>query len=418
MPDYDVGVVGLAVPPASAPVATYYPAVSVKNYGIHPATVTGTLRIYDKAAGSLLATHTLASTAPIEPGATANVPSPTSWVATEADVNRQFLFIADVTTPGDQVELNNHLGPVTVTVVAAAPPPPPPTVAHATQHMSGAADELNVGGLKGKLDTAQDPTSHASRHQNGGADQLSVDGLEGILADPQPVTDHGNEAHSPNFATASALSSHTGATAPHAAATNLEKTANKGAPNGYTPLDATGHVPPGNLPPGFGGDAIVLHDALEIPVGPDTEVLGLDVPLGEMGPASHFRVFLYGSVNNPSPSTPATLYIRAGSDGLAPSLLYAKTVLSASSGLVKLTSEHLVADIPGIGIRECSIPFLCSSLVTPGFIDLDLNPVVDQAIFDPETEHRLCIRIELVGSPPAIFEALGAAIQVLHLEHA
>jgi len=418
MPDYDVGVVGLAAPPASAPVATYYPAVSVKNYGIHPATVTGTLRIYDKAVGSLLATHALASTAPIEPGATENVPSPTTWIATEADVNRQFLFIADVTTPGDQNDLNNHLGPLTVTVTAAAPPPLPPTVPHATQHMSGAADELNVGGLKGKLDTHQDPTSHAASHQKDGSDQLSVDGLVGILADPQPVTNHGNEAHAPNFATASALSAHTGAATPHDGATNLEKTVNKGAPNGYTPLDATGHVPPGNLPPGFGGDAIVLHDAIEIPPGVETEVLGLDVPLGEMGPASHFRVFLYGSFNNPSPSTPATLYIRAGSDTLSPSLVYSKTLLAPSSGLVKLTSEHLVADIPGIGIRECSIPFLCGSFVSPGFLDLDINPVVHEVIWDPQEEHRLNIRIELDGSPPALFTALGAAIQVLHLEHA
>jgi len=416
MPDYDVGVVGLAVPPVSAPVATYYPAVSVKNYGIHPADVTGTLRIYDKAAGLLLASHALASTAPIEPGATANVPAATSWVPTAADIDKQFLFIADVTTPGDQNDLNNHLGPITVTVTGAVPPPPPPTIPHATQHMSGATDELNVGGLKGKLDTAQDPTPHASRHQEGGSDQLSVEGLHGVLADPQPVTDHGNEAHSPNFATASALSAHANADEPHPTSTNLEKTANKGAANGYAPLGPGGLVPPANLPPGLGGDAIVLHDAIEIPVGPDTEVLGFDVPLGEMGPASHFRVFLYGGVNNPSPSTPATLYIRAGSDGLAPSLVYAKTVLSASSGLVKLMSDHLVVDHPGIGMREYSVPFLCSSLVTPGFIDLDINPVVDQAIFDPGTEHRLCIRIQLDGSPPAVFTASGAAIQVLHLE--
>ena len=54
MADYDVGVTGLSVPPASAVVQQYRPAVSVRNNGVHSALATGYIRIYS--AGQLIET--------------------------------------------------------------------------------------------------------------------------------------------------------------------------------------------------------------------------------------------------------------------------------------------------------------------------------------------------------------------------
>jgi len=292
VPDYDVGITGLDQPPATAPVQTYYPAVAVKNYGIHPAAVTGLLRIYDKATGELLETHDLASTADIPAGETRNVASTQHWVPTEADIGRQFLFIADVTTWRDQYEPNNHLPPTTVTVTVAPPPPPPAVTPHAAQHQSAGADAINVDGLHGELDDPQAAKAHKTSHQLGGSDQLNVTGLSGILADGQPIAEHhkeheagggdelnvddlhgelynkqkpkthdnqahdpnysikphGNADHDPDMATKTEFDNHTGAATAHAAATNLEKTTNKGVANGYAPLDANAKVPVENLP--------------------------------------------------------------------------------------------------------------------------------------------------------------------------
>jgi hypothetical protein len=187
--DYDVAAASLASPPASAPVTSYRPAVAVANLGIHPATVTGTLRIYDRDAGTLLKSMLLAST-DIAVGQTKNVLADQLWEPTAGDIGKAFLFIATVVYPPDQYLPNNNLAPVTVIVTAAPPPPPPPVAAHASQHENGGADELDVEGLTGKLAENQKPTEHASNHEEGGEDQLDVAGLAGELATPQTPKAH------------------------------------------------------------------------------------------------------------------------------------------------------------------------------------------------------------------------------------
>lgn len=193
MPDYDVSAEGLASPPVLAPVTTYYPAALVKNRGVHPANVTGYIRIYAKATGLLVAQHQVARNN-IQPGETVSVPSSVAWTLLPADIGKQFIFNGAITAPIDNVPGNNNFGPVTVTVTGEAPPPPP-IQTHAPQHENGGADELVLTGLSGKLAEKQDPTEHASAHEDGGADQLDVSDLEGELADPQtPKTHAGTHA--------------------------------------------------------------------------------------------------------------------------------------------------------------------------------------------------------------------------------
>jgi len=242
MADYDVGVIALAVPPATASVGTYVPAATVKNFGIHPADVSGLLRIYDLATGTLIATHSLASAAAIPAGDTAAVPSSSSWVITDADIGKTLSVVIYVTTPGDQYAPNNHLS-ATVTITAAPAPPAPPVTLHAAQHEHDGADAINVDGLAGELAQKQVPTAHASTHQFAGNDVLNVGGLAGVLSDPQPPAEHSNECHTPDFATATALASHIAGSPAHSAATNLEQTANKGAASGYAPLGADSRLP-------------------------------------------------------------------------------------------------------------------------------------------------------------------------------
>jgi len=254
MPDYDIQAVGLASPPVAAPVASYRPAVLVRNNGIHPANVTGYLRIYRREPpGDLLETHNLALSN-LAAGADGNAQSSGFWTPTQADVGREFLFTAHVDTPSDQDTSNNNLSPVTVIVTSAAPPPPPPIQAHAPQHEDGGADEILVNGLRGKCADPQTPVSHKVSHQAGGADAVNVTGLAGILAQPQPiaahhtthenghgdelnVTDlsgvlynlqkpqvHANEKHDPNFATAADLASHLATPAPYLATSSAPHT--------------------------------------------------------------------------------------------------------------------------------------------------------------------------------------------------
>jgi hypothetical protein len=252
MPDYDVQALALAVPPASAPVATYYPAVSVRNNGIHPAPVTGTLRIHDKAAGTLVATLALLSTSNLNPGATASVPATTAWSPTTSDIGKQFLFSAEVKSPLDEVPGNNQLSPVTVLVTAEPPAPPPVTVRHAAQHEHDGADEIDVSGLPGVLASGQYPKPHKYTHGIDGDDMLNVDGLPGELHDSQPALAHGNERHTAAYTTEGALTAHNNSQAAHANSANLEHTAAKGAASGYAALDASTRVPKDQLGTGQG----------------------------------------------------------------------------------------------------------------------------------------------------------------------
>ena len=221
MPDYDVEVLGLAVPAASCPVAAYRPAVTVRNNGIHSAVITGTMRVYRREPpGDLLATYPI-TLAALAAGASGIAQAATYWTPTAADVGKEFLFAADVTTDLDQVESNNHLSPVTVLVTAAEPPSPPTVEPHAPQHEHGGSDVVDLSDLPGHLADPQTPETHAYRHEAGGADETSVAGMSGLLADPQTPTNHGNAYHSPAMASSLELENHALSTTAHPDATNL-----------------------------------------------------------------------------------------------------------------------------------------------------------------------------------------------------
>ena len=221
MPDYDIEVTGLATPPVAAPVAAYRPAVSVRNNGIHPADVSGTMRVYRREPpGELLGTFTL-SLANLAAGATGTAQSSTFWTPAVGDIGREFLFTADVTTDNDQVEPNNHLGPTTVLIIPGEEPTPPAVIPHAPQHEDGGSDEINIAGLPGQAADPQVPTDHESTHRAGAPDELNVANLHGVLYDDQRAQDHGNERHTPDMASSAELDAHALGTTAHADATNL-----------------------------------------------------------------------------------------------------------------------------------------------------------------------------------------------------
>jgi hypothetical protein len=263
--DYDVGVTGLSVPPTSAPLTEYRPAVSVRNNGVHAALAFGSMRIYS--AGLLIQTLELYS-GTIQPGDTKDAQADRAWTPPGLG---PYLIIADVTCDHDQYEPNNHLAPTYITVTAAPPPPPPPVALHAGQHEDGGADEVNIDGLIGLAAEPQTPADHKTTHQAGGADQLDVSGLSGTLATPQPIAPHhqfhedggpdkvnvdglhgtladsqtpkvhNNSQHDPNYA----IDPH----GPSSHTPGVEATANKGQANGYCDLDTTALVPVVRLAP-------------------------------------------------------------------------------------------------------------------------------------------------------------------------
>jgi hypothetical protein len=68
--------------------------------------------------------------------------------------------------------------------------------AHASGHQAAMGDVINVSGLTGLLLTAQTPTAHGSgTHQVGGTDALNVSGLVGLLTTAQIPTAHGSGTH-------------------------------------------------------------------------------------------------------------------------------------------------------------------------------------------------------------------------------
>jgi len=128
--------------------------------------------------------------------------------------------------------------------------------------------------------TSEEFEDHSGRHESGGDDEIDVGGLSGKLSDPQEPEDHDNDKHTEDFETESGaqsrvdshssetsgvhgvgtstvastsdvdsvdsdLQSHKDASAPH---DGHEETANKGESNGYAPLDGDALVPIGNLP--------------------------------------------------------------------------------------------------------------------------------------------------------------------------
>jgi hypothetical protein len=228
MADYDVSALALVTPPSLASLTNYRPAVSARNNGLLPATATGTISAYK--AGRLVFTASLTSGL-IQPGEVGLASTLVDWTP---DTEGDYIWFGYLTTYRDQVPPNGFLAPVTIHVGPEPPTPPPAVPNHHEQHEHGGSDVVDVEDLPGLLRDSQLPLPHASAHQAAGADQLNVAGLSGVLGDPQIPTDHGNEHHSPDFATASALSSHQAATTAHAAATNL---ANRETLTGIVPSD-------------------------------------------------------------------------------------------------------------------------------------------------------------------------------------
>ncbi len=95
---------------------------------------------------------------------------------------------------------------------------------HAVRHQADGPDEINIGGLNGE------PVTLAS-HKN------LATGVHGV-GDSFIESTSGSQAK---------VDVHASTTIVHAEATNLEKTANKGAANGYASLDSTARVPTAQL---------------------------------------------------------------------------------------------------------------------------------------------------------------------------
>ena len=224
--DYDVGITGLSSPPASATKSSYRPAVAVRNNGLHDALASGVLRIY--AAGQLIYTSEIYSPT-IAPGLTKDAEAIDYWTPTEEGF---YVIIADVSSPLDQYEPNNHLNPTTIEVTGLPPEPPSPVEPHAPQHEEGGTDEISIDGLAGKLTDPQTPLAHAASHQSGGTDALNVGGLLGELSAPQTPKAHSNAYHSPSNATSAELAAHQTANPAHSSAENLANRNTSGADDG------------------------------------------------------------------------------------------------------------------------------------------------------------------------------------------
>jgi len=118
VPDYDVAILALVEPESTSPVATYRPTISVRNNGTHPATVSGTIRAYNPA-GELTFTSGLVSRT-LEPGQTASMLAASLWTPANAGL---YSVSADIVCDRDEVQSNNHLASVPVTITGAAAPP-------------------------------------------------------------------------------------------------------------------------------------------------------------------------------------------------------------------------------------------------------------------------------------------------------
>jgi len=243
MADYDVGALALVVPATSGPKSTYRPAVSVRNNGIHDAIASGYLRIY---AAGLLVFETELYSATITPGATGLAQAVDYWTPS---AEGQYTIHAYLSTPLDQVESNNMLAPVTITITGETPPTPPVVAAHAAQHEEGGTDEVSIDGLKGRAADPQDALAHAASHQAGGSDALNVGSLQGILAQDQPTQVHSNTRHNPVMSTAAELTAHAGSVAAHTAATNLANRDTTGPETGLVTITqlASGSAVPASL---------------------------------------------------------------------------------------------------------------------------------------------------------------------------
>jgi len=231
--DYDVGVVGLTTPAASAPLAQCRPVVSVRNNGIHDAVASGYVRIYS--AGLLIFESEVYSDT-IGPGETRPASAVAYWTP---PAEGSYMVQGYVDTPLDQVEQNNNLWPTWVAISGEPPPPTTPVEFHASQHEEGGGDELSVEGLRGRTGDDQIPIAHASFHEINGTDVLDVTSLPGLLSEPQYPRTHAVNHKTGGADALSVLELED--------ATDFELVARKGANNGYAGLDSGGHVPDDQL---------------------------------------------------------------------------------------------------------------------------------------------------------------------------
>ena len=265
MADYDVGVVSLATPAPSAPLAQCRPVVSVRNNGIHDAVASGYVRIYS---AGLLVYESEAYSDTIGPGETRPASAVDYWTP---EAEGPYMVQGYFTTPLDQVEPNNNLWPTLIVISGAEPPPPTPVPLHASQHESGGADEMSLEDLPGRTADGQMPINHASFHENNGIDRIDVTDLPGVLGAAQNP-----KAHAASHKTGgSDLLSVLGLPD----VTDLELVARKGASNGYAALDTDAAVPIAQLSLGT-----IEPEADE---DPDAHGLRLDRFLGPTNPVPH-----------------------------------------------------------------------------------------------------------------------------------
>jgi len=243
MADYSFRIVGLTAPTQPAYIQSVRPALAVENTGVNPLILSGNFSVYQSQRPGTLIFQTGLIPTTVAPHSTAILLGQLYWLPPAAGT---YNVAAHVTA--NRRNLFHDFGPLALIVTKEEPPEPPIVTAHATQHETGGADEVNVTNLRGECYDPQPPKDHAGKHEQGGADELNVNGLKGQLADAQPVSAHGNEAHTEPFATEAALTNHRNNTTAHALATNLEKTANKGQANGYPNLGADKMIPDAQLP--------------------------------------------------------------------------------------------------------------------------------------------------------------------------
>jgi hypothetical protein len=243
MADYSFRIVGLTAPTQPAYIQSVRPALAVENTGVNPLILSGNFSVYQSQRPGALIFQTGLIQTTVAPHSTAILLGQLYWLPPAAGT---YNVAAHVTA--NRRNLFHDFGPLALIVTKEEPPEPPIVTAHATQHETGGADEVNVTNLRGECSDPQPPKDHAGRHEQGGADEMNVNGLKGQLADAQPVSVHGNEAHSEPFATEVALTNHRNNTTAHALATNLEKTANKAQAHGYPSLGADKLIPDAQLP--------------------------------------------------------------------------------------------------------------------------------------------------------------------------
>lgn len=161
MPDFDVQVIELVEPSSPTPLGILRPAVLVRNAGLYDATVVGAMSAYELVGGTRLWSSAL-QTKLIPAGEERAMYARQPWTPPDTGV---YQFTADISATRDQVETNNHMAPVQVTITAGAAPPTaehgneahdpdmltePELVDHAAQQVSvhgyNAVGNLGIGG--------------------------------------------------------------------------------------------------------------------------------------------------------------------------------------------------------------------------------------------------------------------------------